>query len=188
LDDAPWFRPLWQPYTRENAMVDPERNENWLEEDTVGAEHKRQYFLQNLKRLLSRSVPVHAIGLQSHLKADHPNIAGPQFQQFLSQVSGMGLKILVTELDVADDKLPNDFTTRDQAVANVYSQYLNTVLAQKAVVAVITWGLSNKYTWITNQNPRSDGAPVRPLPFDENMNPTAAWSSMARAFENAPSR
>ena len=163
-------------------------NENWLEEDTVGAEHKRQYFLENLRRLRSRDVPVHAIGLQSHLKADHLNIAGPQFQQFLSQVSDMGLKILVTELDVADDKLPNDITARDQAVAGVYSRYLNTVLAQKAVIAVITWGLSDKYTWITSQNPRPDGAPVRPLPFDEYMNPTAAYSAMATAFENAPSR
>jgi len=193
---VPWLELVGPDYIemafRAAAEADPQAllvwNENWLEEDTVGAEHKRAYFLQNLKRLRSRGVPIHAIGLQSHLKADHTNIGGPQFKQFLDRVSDLGLKILVTELDVADSSLPNDIATRDQAIADIYYQYLNAVLSQKAVIAVLTWGLSDKYTWIADKNPRSDGAPVRPLPFDENMNPTAAWSSMARAFENAPSR
>ena len=181
---VPWLELVGPDYIemafRAAAEADPQAllvwNENWLEEDTVGAEHKRAYFLQNLKRLRSRGVPIHAIGLQSHLKADHTNIGGPQFKQFLDRVSDLGLKILVTELDVADSSLPNDIATRDQAIADMYYQYLNAVLSQKAVIAVLTWGLSDKYTWIADKNPRSDNAPVRPLPFDANMKPTAAWS------------
>jgi endo-1,4-beta-xylanase len=193
---VPWLELVGPDYIemafRAAAEADPRAilvwNENWLEEDTAGAEHKRALFLQNLKTLRSRNVPIHAIGLQSHLKADRPNLGGPQFNQFLDQVSDLGLKVLVTELDVVDASLPNDIGARDQAIADVYFNYLKIVLAQKSVIAVLNWGLSDKYTWIASKNPRADSAPVRPLPFDANMQATPAWTAMARAFDSAPSR
>ena len=196
LRDTPWLRNLGPGYIemafRAAAQADSHAlltwNENWLEEESLLGDAKRTLWVQHLKDLLARGVPIQAIGLQSHLIGDHANIAGPHFKQFLNQITDMGLKILVTEMDVRDFNLPNDIATRDQAVADRYYQYLNTVLAQKSVVAVLTWGLSNKYTWTAKTNPRSDNAPVRPLPYDANMNPTPAWYAIAKAFDDAPSR
>jgi endo-1,4-beta-xylanase len=196
LHDSPWLRLIGPDYIelafRAAAEADPHAllvwNENSIEEDSPTGDTKRMYFLQHLNRLLSRGVPVHAIGVQSHLVGDHTNIAGPHFKHFLDEINDMGLKILITEMDIKDYNLPNDITARDQAVADRYYQYLNVLLSCKAVVAVLTWGMSDKYTWMTKSNPRADEAPVRPLPYDSNMNPKLAWYAIARAFDKAPQR
>jgi endo-1,4-beta-xylanase len=196
LRDTPWLRNMGTGYIetafRAAAQADPHAllvwNENWLEEESSFGDSKRKFLLQHLKDLLSRGVPIQGIGLQSHIIGDHNNIGGPHLKQFLSQIADMGLKILVTEMDVRDFNLPNDVGTRDRAVADRYYQYLTAVLAQKAVIAILQWGISDKYTWISGYNPRADKAPVRPLPFDENMNPTPAWNAIALAFDSAPPR
>ena len=196
LRNSPWLQFIGPDYIemafREAAAADPHAllvwNENTIEEDSTFGDDKRAHFVQQLKNLLSRGAPVHAIGIQSHLAGDHANIAGPHFQRFLDEVSDLGLKILVTEMDVSDNKLPNDIAARDQAVADLYFKYLSAVLARKSVVAVLTWGMSDKYTWIAQSNPRPDKAPLRPLPYDSNMNPKPAWYAIARAIDNAPQR
>jgi len=196
LRNSPWLQLIGPDYIemafREAAAADPHAllvwNENTIEEDSASGDDKRAHFLQQLKSLLSRGAPVHAIGIQSHLVGDHTNIAGPHFERFLDEVSDLGLKILVSEMDVSDNKLPNDIAARDQAVADQYYQYLSAVLARKSVVAVLTWGMSDKYTWIAKSNARPDKAPLRPLPYDSNMNPKPAWYAIARAIDNAPQR
>jgi endo-1,4-beta-xylanase len=53
---------------------------------------------------------------------------------------------------------------------------------------VITWGLSDRYSWLSEYEPRSDGTPVRPLPLDAQMRRKLAWNAIARAFDHAPKR
>jgi endo-1,4-beta-xylanase len=174
------------------AAADPSAmlvwNENLIEQESPFAEARRSFFLKNLRDLVKRNVPIHAIGIQSHLPGDAPNIAGPRFQDFLREVSDLGLRILVTEMDVRDDNLPADVATRDQMVADKYYQYLSVVLKQESVVAVITWGLSDHWTSVATYHPRKDHVPVRPLPLDYDMNPSPAFYAIARAFQEAPRR
>ncbi len=58
--------------------------------------------------------------------------------------------------------LPKDITTRDRVVAGVYEDFLSVVLDEPAVIAITTFGLSDQYTWLTQNHPRKDGLPVRP--------------------------
>ena len=81
-----------------------------------------------------------------------------------------------------------DPVVRDRIVASAYEDYLTCVLDEPAVVAVLTWGLCDRYTWLSEFQPRSDGAPVRPLPWDRQIKPKLAWNAVARAFDSAPSR
>ena len=58
---------------------------------------------------------------------------------------------------------------------------------------VVTWGLSDRHSWIvrreTNQAKwRKDGLPSRPLPFDAELQPTPAFAAIAEAFAQAPYR
>jgi endo-1,4-beta-xylanase len=190
-----WFRHMGPDYMetafRAAAQADPKAlltwNENWLEEETEFGASKRIFLMKHLKELLSRGVPVQAIGIQSHLVGGHV-VGGPHFRDFLHQLSDMGLKILITELDVQDQNLPNDIGARDQAVADAYYRYLDAVLEHKSVVAVLTWGLSDKYSWLAGAYPRADGAPVRTLPYDADMTPKPAYYAIAKAFDGAPSR
>jgi endo-1,4-beta-xylanase len=175
------------------AAADPSAmlvwNENWLEEETPEGESKRVTMLQRLKDMKSRNVPIHGIGIQSHLIGDHAAAyVGPGFHRFLHEVNEMGFKIIISELDVSDQNLPADAGARDQAIANLYYSYLSAVLKHKNVIAVLTWGLSDKYTWLSSYKARPDKLPVRPLPFDGNMNPKPVWNAIARAFDEAPSR
>ena len=57
------------------------------------------------------------------------------------------------------------------------------VLNEPAVIAVITWGLSDRYTWLSDYAPREDGLPVRPLPLDHELKLKQAWMAIAQSFE-----
>ena len=78
--------------------------------------------------------------------------------------------------------------SRDRSVADAYRRYLDATLQEPAVVAVITFGLSDRYTWLQEDYPREDGAPRRPLPFDEGLRPKTAYRALTESLENAPPR
>ncbi|MGO9208894.1 MAG: endo-1,4-beta-xylanase [Terriglobales bacterium] len=163
-------------------------NENWLESDRESSRAKRQRVLALLAEWKRRNVPVQALGLQAHLLTDDQ--VSPELPQFVERVADLGLKVLVTELDVRDRSAPPALPPRDRMVAGKYYEFLSAVLASPAVVAIITWGLSDRYTWINHHDGsrRADRLPSRPLPFDNDFEPSPAWQSMARAFDHAPHR
>ncbi|NJR75274.1 MAG: endo-1,4-beta-xylanase [Scytonema sp. CRU_2_7] len=195
LRQSPWLKLLGPDYIelayRVAAQADPKAmlvyNENDLEHNTPEHEAKRTAVLKLLERLKSRGTPLHALGIQSHLLG-HGSLNPRKLRNFLSDVASLGLKILVTELDVIDQKLPSDSMVRDRMIAAMYEDYLSIVLDERAVIAVLTWGLSDKHTWLSMVTPRSDGSPVRPLPLDSNFKPKLVWNAIARAFDQAPKR
>ncbi len=77
---------------------------------------------------------------------------------------------------------------RDAAVAAMYGSYLGTVLQDPAVIAVLTWGITDKYTWLNGEDARMDGEKERPLPFDAAMQPVAAYGAEVKALAGAPAR
>jgi len=174
------------------AEADPQAllvyNDHQLEDDKPQHEAKRTKVLKLLERLKSRGVPVQALGIQSHMGANiRKRFTGKKLRGFLRDVASLGLKILVTEMDVIE-KQPLDVTARDRLIAGVYEDYLTVVLDEPAVIAVVTWGLSDHYTWLSNYAPRKDGKSVRPLPLDANMKRKLAWNAIARTFDKAPRR
>jgi endo-1,4-beta-xylanase len=159
-----------------------------LEYNTSEHEAKRTAVLKLLERLKSKGTPVHAFGMQSHLLGHETRFNPQKLRDFFRNVASLGLKIMITEMDVADKSLPLDIQVRDRIVAGVYEDYLSVALDEKAVIAVITWGLSDKYSWLNEFQPRPDRKPVRPLPLDAQMQPKLAWNAIARAFDHAPKR
>lgn len=156
---------------------------------TSYGEQRREAVLNLLSRLKAKNTPVHALGIQSHLEG-HRNkeFDAKKFRQFLSDVASMDIEIIISELDVRDHKLPKNVAKRDRAVAETYYEYLSVVLDEPAVTTVINWGLSDRYTWLTNFAPRNDGAAVRPLLLDRQYRRKPAWKAVARALKEAPSR
>jgi endo-1,4-beta-xylanase len=191
--DTPWLKFLGPDYIelafRAAGKADPHAllvwNEDHIEDESDGCERKRTMFLQQLQSLLRKGVPIGGIGIQSHLIGGQPEVGGPKFRRFLAGVSGLGLKILITEMDVQDGSFVGDLKQRDKQVAEVYERYLTTVLQNAFTVAVLTWGLSDKYTWLKGFAPRSDGLDPRPLPFDASFNPTETYSAICKAFQLA---
>jgi endo-1,4-beta-xylanase len=199
--DVPWYETIGPSYVAESFRIahaqDPHAllllNEFGFETvnefgDQPGP--RRRATLQVLDRLLAQGVPVHGLGIQAHLLADrfaerfHP----ASYRRFLDEVADRGLKILITEMDVLDDGLPADVAVRDRGVADVYRRYLDVALDHPAVKALITFGLSDRYTWLQEDLPREDGAARRPLPFDEDLKPKPAYHALAHSLRDAPWR
>jgi endo-1,4-beta-xylanase len=162
-------------------------NENRLEPEGRVYEQRRQAVLSLLTQLVRKGVPIHGLGIQAHLLAT-TNVSGPGFRKFLHAVESLGLSILVTELDVRDHLLPGEVPVRDGLVAKQYHDFLSFILQFKSVKTVLTWGLSDRSTWIAGYSPRKDGLPVRPLLFDADLQPKPAFDAVMRAFNEAPKR
>ncbi len=167
-------------------------NDYGVEMDRPDHAARRRSILRLLESWRSQGTPIDAVGLQSHLRLDGSIFDERVYRSFLDEIAGMGLKILVTELDVLDLTTPSDVGQRDREVADMYRRYLNVVLDEQAVIAVVTWGLSDRYTWLTpHSSPdfvRQDAEPMRPLPFDAAFNPKPAFYAMLSAFAHAPVR
>jgi endo-1,4-beta-xylanase len=151
---------------------------------------RRTSMLKAIDYLKSKNVPVHALGIQAHLNYQGfaRGFDPTAYRTFLSNVAARGLNIFLTEMDVKDDGLKADIATRDAGVADVYSRFLSVALQEPAVKIVLNFGLSDRYTWLQEDYPRRDGAPRRPLPFDDQLQPKPAYNAILQAFQNAPSR
>lgn len=129
---------------------------------------KRRALLHLLRDLRDRDVPLHAVGLQAHLFADR-SIDRDGLQRLLADIKALGLDVLVTELDVIDFELPGAIARRDALVAETARTFLETVCEVVRPKAIVTWGLSDRYTWVPIYFTRPDGMPNRPLPLDADL-------------------
>jgi len=169
-------------------------NEYDIELDAPEQEARRTALLHLLERMQRSGTPVDTVGVQAHLScAGGPPFSAPRFRRFLAEVAGLGLTIQITELDVTDESAPADEAVRDRLVADTYCRFLDAALDEPAVKAVVTWGLSDRHSWIvrneTHQSKwRTDGVLPRPLPFDADLKPKPAFDAMAQAFAHAKQR
>jgi endo-1,4-beta-xylanase len=191
LRSTPWLKFLGQDYIelafRVAADADPHAllfyNDYDLDYDTPEADAKRTAVLKLLTDLKSKGTPIHGLGIQAHLTGTETRFNPQKFTTFLAQVADLGLKIMITEMDVIDQGLPREPNIRDRIVAGIYEDYLVAALSQKAVIGILNWGISDRHTWIAEFFPRQDGTAVRPLPFDRNYNPKLAGNAIARAID-----
>ncbi len=168
-----WSAHLGQRYIplafRLAAAVDPDAQLVLNEYDVeFGDEHfpaKRAAFRHLILELLDAGVPLHAIGLQCHLRNDK-SIDRDGLQKFVAEMHGHGLKVLVTELDIMDQNLPAADAVRDKIIATRVDDLLGAITAAAPLDAVLTWGISDRYSWVPYTFPRRDRRPNRPLPLD----------------------
>ncbi|HVJ02720.1 MAG TPA: endo-1,4-beta-xylanase [Sphingomonas sp.] len=151
---------------------------------------RRKAILGLLERALARGVPIDALGIQGHLKPFREPFDERTFANFLDEVRGMGLHIAITELDIADRGGPADVEPRDAEVAAVGRAFLDVALANPATGSVLSWGLSDRYSWLstTPEYRWPDGQPSRGLPLDAQLHRKRLWAAMAAAFDAAPVR
>lgn len=196
LRQTPWLKFLGPDYIdlafRTAAAADPKAllvyNDFGVDYSDPMSSTKRQAILDLLKNLKEKGTPIHALGIQAHLQGDSINFNPTLLRQFLREVAKLDLKILITEMDVIDKNLPAAIDIRDRIIAGVYEDYLSVVLDEPAVIAIITWGLSDRYTYLSEFHPRADGKSVRSLPLDTDLKSKLAWNAIARSLSHSPHR
>ena len=169
-------------------------NEYDIELDAPEQEARRIALLHLLERMRRSGTPVDAVGVQAHLTAiGGPSFSAPLLRRFFAEIAKLGLMIQITELDVTDEHAPADVEVRDRLVADTYRRFLDAALDEPAVKMVVTWGLSDRHSWIVRRETyqtkwRTDDTASRPLPFDADLEPKPAFDAMASAFAHAPQR
>jgi endo-1,4-beta-xylanase len=177
---------------RTAAAADPQAkltyNDYNIELDTPAQVAKRDAVLALLRRFKAKGVPIHAVGVQSHLEASGPQ-PGAGLQKFIREAAKMDLEIFVTEMDVNTHAVIGGPEAQDTAVAAVYRDYLRLVLAEPNVPIALTWGLTSKNSWLNqthgSQSRRPDGTRERPLPFDDDLQPTPAFLALRDAIDTS---
>ena len=161
-----------------------------LEHDSPRCERRRTAMLKLLDRLMARRVPIDAIGIQGHLKPYKEQFNERQFADFLGTLSGYGLKLSITEFDIADRGGPPSPDKRDREVASVAKAFLDVALDNPAMGSILCWGLSDRYSWLSNfpEYKWPDGQLSRGLPLDAKMARKPLWDAIAAAFDTAPAR
>ena len=199
--DSPLMRALgtdfFAPTFREARTADPGAlllyNEYDLELDNAWQAARRDALFRLLDRLQKANAPIDGVGLQSHLKyRQFGDFHEKVYRQFLQEIAGRGLKIIITELDVDDRGSPADIAARDHAIADIYARFLAVALDEAAVCALVTWGLCDPYSWYNStwwkQYARPDGFEQRPLLLDAEFRPKPSFFAVLNALQYAPKR
>ena len=154
LRPGPWYDSMGIDYIfrafRRTAVLDPEAklvlNESWTESDDPVGRAVRHSLLNLVDRIQDKGLRLDGIGLQGHLLPQLPHDFGA-FADFLHQLAERKVEILITEFDVDDESFPEEDAARDKAVAAYAGGFLRAALAVPAVSTIVTWGLSDRYTW-----------------------------------------
>ncbi len=110
------------------------------------------------------------------------------WRRFLDAVTGMGLTLLITELDVRDNNLPAAIGPRDQAVADFTRAYLDVMFSYPQLRDVLAWGICDRYSWLEGFEPRPDGSHRRPCPYDDRFAVKPMRAAIAAAIAQAATR
>jgi endo-1,4-beta-xylanase len=154
---------------------------------------KRQAVYEMLKQLLADGVPVHGVGLQSHLSIQpSSDPENPQrFQTVAEQeesiklYTSLGLDVQVTELDLSVyvpgvKYTPDQFYTLETfsdelkaKQADRYAEFFDLYRRYAKVITGVTfWGIADDNTWLSEF---ASGRKDFPLLFDVNHAPKPAF-------------
>jgi endo-1,4-beta-xylanase len=198
LYTGPWLNALGPEYIDiafdKVAQVDPKPlrvlNIHNVDHADSDSDKARQAAINLVRSLISRKVPIQSVGLESHLDAGRP--WDPEVtKRFVGTLRGFGLEVFITELDVNDSKISGDIRTRDKAVADLYYNYLLTVMRESHGDRLVFWAMTDKQNWMDYMKgaprwTRSDGDPHhRPGLLDENLQPKMAYSAVVDAIQKA---
>ena len=197
---SPWFQMLGPSYIdlafRTAREADPTAlltyNDYGIEYDGDDEGKKRTAVLALLRRMKADKVPLDALGIQSHLHAISKDGFGRGVRELIDGANALGLQVFITELDVNDDAVATaDVAERDQIVASVYHSYLTAALDGPEVKAVLSWGASDKNTWLNHGTKFRKQHPERlqrPLPFAPDYAPSPTFFAVRDSFDKAMKR
>lgn len=180
-----WMHALGEDYVMQayklahaaNPKLTLTYNDYSLEYADGASIRRRAGVLHLLRRLKQAGLPVKQLGLQSHLACHRP-LGGKAFTDFLRQVRALGIKVIVTELDLKLEKVPGTDAERLAAGAHYASVYLKMLQQDAPLDTVLCWGLSSPYSFMTLKDPST----LDPLPLDGDMNPLPLWNTLRDAW------
>lgn len=191
---GPWYAAMGKDYVlralKRARAADPggrivinEAGPEW--ENPFGpAKPYREGLLRLVAEVQQAGVKLDAVGLECHWLPEFKFDAG-HFGAYLHALALRGVAIYISEIDVSDGALNGDQAARDAQVGQRYSALISAALKEPKVEAIITWQLDDGASWLVGEPTLwgPNARKPRPLPFDDAMQPKAAYYAIAKAFE-----
>ena len=201
LRDSPWRKIIGDDYIEKAFQFAHEADpaaELYYNDYALENPAKRHGAVALIKKLQAAGIKVTGVGLQGHYGLERP--APEQIDQTISDFESLGVKVMITELDVNILPSPNhslnaDISTRfdlraefnpytnglpDTAqlqLARRYADLFSIFVKHRAMLSRVTlWGVTDGNSWL-NDWP-VPGRTSYPLLFDRQGNPKPAFLSV----------
>lgn len=163
-------------------------NEYGMLNDNPVDEARRVALLKLVEKLKKNNVPLDSVGVQGHLELVKGRIPQKRVARFLQELADTGVTLALTEVDVLEDDLSLPIAERDVRVADAIHELGEVIRDQPAVKSVVTWGLSDRHSWLQEREAKTQEAlantPInsdllnRGLPYDAEMTPKAMRAAL----------
>jgi endo-1,4-beta-xylanase len=189
MRQTPWLKIIGEDYIEkafEYAHEADPKAELYYNDYSVELEAKRKGILKVIKNLVDKKVPITAVGLQGHNNLTFPTVK--QQDDTIKQFAALGIKVMITELDVSVLPDPEGFSGAEvtlnfemqekldpyknglpaeiqKAQENRYSELFKVFLNNRKHISRITfWNVTDGDSWLNNFPVR--GRTNYPLLFD----------------------
>ena len=183
LRDTIWLRNIGPEYIdlayRWAHEADPQAKLFYGEYMTEEINPKSDGVYTLVSGMIQRGVPIHGVGFQSHLGLSYLPKLDSLTQNF-NRFNQLGLEVQFTELDMKIQDGKGSLEKRLAEQAKAYSDLLRVCLQAKKCTALITWGFTDRYTWIANVT----GEVEAPLIFDESYRPKPAYKAIQEVLSS----
>jgi len=133
-----------------------------------------------LRWLATRGAEVDGLGWQLHTDVNTVLDANFPLQNRMREISNLGLKNYVTELDI---RIPENTNFWRQRQKQAYKKVAEIFLRNRTRGEYFqTWGLTDRHTWWDDFEPQN--APHQPLPFNRGYKKKPAYWGLLQAFRN----
>jgi endo-1,4-beta-xylanase len=203
MRQTPWLKIIGEDYIAKAFQfaheADPQA-ELYYNDYNLENEAKLKGAVELLRKLQAQGVPISGVGIQGHYHMDAPT--NGQVEAAITAFGELGLKVMVTELDV--DVLPlafqyagadvslsaelqpklNPYTkglprSMQQALAQRYAGLFGVYLKHHGTLTRVTfWGATDGDSWLNNWPVK--GRRNYPLLFDRNGRPKPAFDAVIR--------
>lgn len=134
-----------------------------------------------------RGIPIHGIGFQTHVGTTTWNTRSEVDYLLNSLALHMrqiyeadpAMEVRITELDV-DISQPADLPGSERAALQdyFYQGMAKVCLSAANCTGLSMWGVSDKYSWLSDPTFSSSGTAAKPLLYDEYMQPKSAYYAL----------
>ncbi|MEY9868460.1 endo-1,4-beta-xylanase [Peribacillus sp. B2I2] len=132
-----------------------------------------------MKKLKANGVPIDGVGFQFHTSINTKHNY-TEIKNNFSRFNKLGLKTEITELDVKVQNSPLSMERKLEEQAKVYSNLLEVCLKAEKCNTFITWGVTDKYTWI----PMYTGNEDYPLLFTDDYKKKPSYDVIYNKLQN----
>lgn len=208
LRQSPWMKIIGEDYLEQAFRYAHEADpaaQLYYNDYSLENEAKRKGALELVSKLKAKGVPISGVGLQDHVSLESPTVE--QVDATISEFSKLGVKVMITELDVDVLPWPSANQTADvslsvasaaklnpypnglpeavqQALSKRYAELFGVYAKHCGLVTRVTfWGVTDKDSWKNNWPVK--GRTNYPLLFDRSAQPKPAFDAVMQV---APKR